>query len=195
MLPHQRGRRHNVFWCRSRWRQHHRDSFLSAWYLMNQSADFNQICMDVKLGKNEELIRFGDLDLSFKVTAGLELPNKSACLHVISWMLYLLFKRSVFDSVLANIANYWPLVSSPGEPLGSWWGYNIGRHLSFMCMYVCMYVCICVCVCVLWVCVNIFKHLLHRLKPNFMWSLLGMGTKVCSNGPGQNCCSLWCQSW
>ena len=33
--------------------------------------------MDVTLGYDEELIRFGDLDLIFKVTAGLKLPNLS----------------------------------------------------------------------------------------------------------------------
>ena len=31
--------------------------------------------MDVTLGHDEELISFGDLDLIFKVTAGLKLPN------------------------------------------------------------------------------------------------------------------------
>ena len=31
---------------------------LSAWYLMNQLADFNQICMYITLGHNEDLIRF-----------------------------------------------------------------------------------------------------------------------------------------
>ena len=33
--------------------------------------------MDVTLGHDEELIRFGDLDPIFKVTAGLKLPNLS----------------------------------------------------------------------------------------------------------------------
>ena len=33
--------------------------------------------MDVTLGHDEELIRFDDLDLIFKVTAGLKLPNLS----------------------------------------------------------------------------------------------------------------------
>ena len=33
--------------------------------------------MDVTLGHDEELIRFRDLDLIFKVTAGLKLPNLS----------------------------------------------------------------------------------------------------------------------
>ena len=33
--------------------------------------------MDITLGHDEELISFGDLDLFFKVTAGLKLPNLS----------------------------------------------------------------------------------------------------------------------
>ena len=33
--------------------------------------------MDITLGHDEELIRFYDLDLIFKVTAGLKLPNLS----------------------------------------------------------------------------------------------------------------------
>ena len=33
--------------------------------------------MDLILGHDEELIWFGDLDLFFKVTAGLKLPNLS----------------------------------------------------------------------------------------------------------------------
>ena len=44
---------------------------------MNWLADFNQICMDITLGNDEELISFGDLDLFFKVTAGLKLQNMS----------------------------------------------------------------------------------------------------------------------
>ena len=44
------------FWCGSCWRQ--RDSFLCAQYLVNQFADFDQICMDITLGHDEELIRF-----------------------------------------------------------------------------------------------------------------------------------------
>ena len=36
---------------------------------MNRLPDFNQICMDITLGHDEELI--------FKVTAGLKLPNIS----------------------------------------------------------------------------------------------------------------------
>ena len=44
---------------------------------MNWLADFNQICIDITFGHDEELISFGDLDLFFKVTAGLKLPNLS----------------------------------------------------------------------------------------------------------------------
>ena len=54
---------------------------------MNWLADFNQICMDITLGHDEELIDFGDLDLFFKVSAGLKLAKfepKGACMHNIS---------------------------------------------------------------------------------------------------------------
>ena len=44
---------------------------------MNWLADFNQICMDITLGHDEELIWFCYLDLFFKVTAGLKLPELS----------------------------------------------------------------------------------------------------------------------
>ena len=44
---------------------------------MNWSADFNQIFTDITFGHDEELIRFGDLHLIFKVTVGLILPNVS----------------------------------------------------------------------------------------------------------------------
>ena len=44
---------------------------------MNRWVDINKICTDVILGHGEELIRFFDLDLIFKVTAGLKLPNVS----------------------------------------------------------------------------------------------------------------------
>ena len=44
---------------------------------MNRLPNFNQICTDITLGHREGLIRFGDLDLIFKVTAGLKLPNLS----------------------------------------------------------------------------------------------------------------------
>ena len=48
-------------WCRRRRRrqsQYRRDSFLSARYLRNRLTDFNQICMYITLGHNEELISF-----------------------------------------------------------------------------------------------------------------------------------------
>ena len=57
---------------------------LCAQYLMNQLADFNQICMDITFGHDKKLNRFGDLDLIFKVTSRLNPPNlsqKSVCLH------------------------------------------------------------------------------------------------------------------
>ena len=45
---------------------------------MNWLTDFNQICMDITLGHDEELILFfGDLDIFFKVSAGFKLPNLS----------------------------------------------------------------------------------------------------------------------
>ena len=44
---------------------------------MNWLTDFNQICMDITLGHDEERICFGDLDLFFKVSAGLKLPDLS----------------------------------------------------------------------------------------------------------------------
>ena len=44
---------------------------------MNWLADSNQIYMDITLGHDEELIGYGDLDLFFKVTAGLKLPYLS----------------------------------------------------------------------------------------------------------------------
>ena len=40
-------------------------------------ADFNQMCMDITLEHDEELIWFGDLELFFKVSAELKLPNLS----------------------------------------------------------------------------------------------------------------------
>ena len=55
-VPHRRGGGHIVFGA---------DpvgvsigTFLFARYLMNQWVDFNQTCMDVTLGHDEELIRF-----------------------------------------------------------------------------------------------------------------------------------------
>ena len=45
---------------------------------MNWLADFNQICMNITLGHDEEFVfGFGDLDLFFKVIVGLKLPNLS----------------------------------------------------------------------------------------------------------------------
>ena len=44
---------------------------------MNWLADCNQIYIAITLGHDEEMIRFGDLDLIFKVTAGFKLPNLS----------------------------------------------------------------------------------------------------------------------
>ena len=38
---------------------------------------FQRICMGITLGHDEKLIWFGDLELFFKVTAGLKLPNLS----------------------------------------------------------------------------------------------------------------------
>ena len=46
-------------------------------YLMNQLADFNQICMDITFGLPKSWIGFGDLDLIFKVTTRLNPPNLS----------------------------------------------------------------------------------------------------------------------
>ena len=54
---------------------------LCAKYLMNQLADFNQICMDITFGHDKSWIGFGDLDLIFKA----KFKPKCVCLHVISW--------------------------------------------------------------------------------------------------------------
>ena len=45
--------------------------FISVYYLLNQLMDFAQACIYTLLGGGEELIRFGDLDLIFKVTASI----------------------------------------------------------------------------------------------------------------------------
>ena len=50
------------------------DNFLSARYLMNQWADSYQICIDKSLVLDDEL-KFGDLGLIYKVTAGLSLQR------------------------------------------------------------------------------------------------------------------------
>ena len=44
-------------------------SFFPTGYLLNQWMDFDQTCIDTWLGGGKELIRFGDLDLIFKVTS------------------------------------------------------------------------------------------------------------------------------
>ena len=55
--------------------------------------------------------------------------------------------------------------SSP-EPKAHWWAYSIGRPLSSVCMYVCQH----------FQTSSPLKPL-GWLKPNFMWSLLGMGER------------------
>ena len=87
------------FWYESRRRLH--DSFLRA-RLMNQPADFNQICMDKTIGHDEELIRFGDLDLISKVNAGLKLPNLSQNLIV---CLYLMNQSGDFEYICMNLGH------------------------------------------------------------------------------------------
>ena len=59
-----------------RWRRCWRDTFLFPRYLVNRLPDFNQIYMDITLRHDEDL-GFGDLDLIFKVTVELKLPNLS----------------------------------------------------------------------------------------------------------------------
>ena len=44
-------------------------TFLSAQYLVNQWLESYQICLDILMGHNKELLDFGDLDLIIKVTA------------------------------------------------------------------------------------------------------------------------------
>ena len=70
------------FRCRSLRHQRRHDSLLSAWYLMNQLADLNQICLDITLEYDEDLIRFWWSWLNFQGRC--RLP-KSSLLHVISW--------------------------------------------------------------------------------------------------------------
>ena len=60
-------------------------------------ADFNQICMDITLGHDEELIMFGDLDLILTVTAGLKLRNVSQKVFVC--MLF----HEPFSAMLPNL--------------------------------------------------------------------------------------------
>ena len=64
---------------------------------MNQLADFIQICMDITFGTNVELIRFGDRDLIFKVTAGLQLQN------INQKMLVCLLSHELFAGMLPNL--------------------------------------------------------------------------------------------
>ena len=78
------------------------DSFLRAQRLMNQPADFNQICMDKTMGRDEELIRFGDLDLISKVNAGPKLPNLSQNLIV---CLYLMNKSGDFECICMDLGH------------------------------------------------------------------------------------------
>ena len=64
MSPHQSGGGQIVFGVGSHQRMprhmhmRQRDTFLCARYLMNYWVDFNQICMDITLGQDEELTRF-----------------------------------------------------------------------------------------------------------------------------------------
>ena len=60
-VPPPKGKGTYCFWCRYRWRwrdTRQRDGFLCAQCLMNWSADYNQMCVDITLGYDEELIRF-----------------------------------------------------------------------------------------------------------------------------------------
>ena len=45
--------------------------FISVDYLLKGLMDFGQTCIDTLLGRGEELISIGDLDLIFKVTGAL----------------------------------------------------------------------------------------------------------------------------
>ena len=74
MSPHRKGRGAYCFWCRSCWCWHWH---LFAPHFMMGLPEFNQICTDITFGHGQELIRFCDLDLIFKVTAWLKLPNLS----------------------------------------------------------------------------------------------------------------------
>ena len=69
---------------------------------MNQPADFNQICMDKTMGHDEELIRFGDLDLISKVSAGLKVPNLSQNLIV---CLYLMNQSGDFEYICIDLGH------------------------------------------------------------------------------------------
>ena len=65
---------------------------------MNWLADFNQICMDITLGHDEELFDFGDRDLFFKVSAGLKLPNLS-----LKVLVYLMNQLVDFNQICMDI--------------------------------------------------------------------------------------------
>ena len=73
---------------------------LCAQYLMNQLADFNQICMDITFGHDKKLNSFGDLDLIFRVTFRLNPPKLSQKMFV--HMLSL----GPLDGMLSNLQAY-----------------------------------------------------------------------------------------
>ena len=55
---------------------------------MNMIANSHQICIDISLGLDDELIRFGDLGLIFKVTTRLKLSaisHKSVSTFIMQW--------------------------------------------------------------------------------------------------------------
>ena len=59
------------------------ENVFCAPYLQNEWIDFDQTCTAIFLRQGQELIRFGDLDLIFKVKQGLRVL-KTAYLHPIS---------------------------------------------------------------------------------------------------------------
>ena len=63
---------------------------------MKQQADSYQVCRDISLGLDDELIRFFlDLDLIFKVNAGLKLSNLSKNVFV-----YMIYHEPVLKQIL-----------------------------------------------------------------------------------------------
>ena len=64
-----KGRGSYCFWYGYCWGWCQPHTFLSALYLVNEWLNSYQIFMDIWLGYNKELIRFGDIDLTVKVTA------------------------------------------------------------------------------------------------------------------------------
>ena len=70
---------------------------LCAQYLMNQLADFNQICIDITFGHVKSWISFGDLDLIFKVTVRLNPPKLSQKVFVC------MLSYGPFDRMLPNL--------------------------------------------------------------------------------------------